>query len=60
MANTEATIINSYKSSLAKQGKTGRKKGRGITPSIMERVEEAAKSEAIISKLFAEKGTKKK
>ena len=58
MANTEATIINSYKDSYIKSKKG--KKDKRIPSTIMERVEEAAKSEAIISKLFAEKGTKKK
>ena len=58
MADTEATIINNYKDLYIKSKKG--KKDKRIPSTIIERVEEAAKSEAIISKLFADKGAKKK
>ena len=60
MANTEATIIEQYKSTLAKQGKTGRKKGKGIRPAILDRAAEAAKSEAILRTVWGNSETKKK
>ena len=60
MANTEATIIEQYKTALNKQGKTGRRKGKGVAPSILERAQEAAKSEAILRTVWGNSETKDK
>ena len=60
MANTEATIIEQYKTVLAKQGKTGRKKGKGMRRDILDRATEAAKSEALLRTVWGSSETKKK
>lgn len=60
MANTEATIIEQYKTVLRKKGIVGKKGDKRIPKTLLDRAAEAAKSEAILKTVWGNSETKKK